>query len=96
MRLTIRQLNDRYIDLDIDVANRICTCLSPIPDISKTELQQIADDYSYYFKLPITNETIIPANKIPQYKLDFQENISTFELICLIIVIANYIISEEN
>ena len=95
MRLNIRLDNDRYLDFKIDVADRIIQFISFVPEITREELQAIADEYSYTIYLDITDEIIKPKSKIPDYEFELLENFSTCDKLSVILSIVNYIISER-
>lgn len=96
MRLNIRLDNDRYLDFKIDVADRIIQFISPVPEITREELQAIADEYSYTIYLNITNEIVKPKNKILDYEFELLENFSTCDKLSVILSIVNYITTEEK
>lgn len=96
MRLNIRLNDDRYLDFTINVADRIIEFISPVPEITKEELQAIADEYSYTLHLSITDETIKPKDKIPNYEYELLEGFTTCDKLSVILSIINYVITEEQ
>lgn len=97
MRITTRLSNERYLDLDIDVANRICNVVSALPEITKAELQALADEYQYTIKLPISDEEIKPDKSNESLKINLAEinNWTTFDLLTMILFTTNFIITEK-
>lgn len=97
MRITTRLSNDRYVDIDINVADRICTFISALPDVTKEELQSLADEYQYTIKLPFSREEFKPnkSNENLEINLDEINNWTTFDVITMILFTTNFIITEK-
>ena len=96
MQLTIRTKNDFYIDLNIDIANRIAVFMSPIPNISTKQLMKLADDFHWTLILPITGEKIIPDNLKPSdEEIDDCYNITTVDALASLLIVSNLIVSEH-
>ena len=96
MRLTIRLKNERYLDIDLDISNRVCTILSPIPDIERETLYTLSKEFRYTINLPITQTTIIPEDKTPDYEYELSEDLDTLDIISLVFLFSNYIVTEEK
>ena len=96
MQLTIRTKDDFYIDLNIDIANRIIVFISPIPNISTKQLMKLADDFHWTLILPITGEQIIPeVSKLSDKEIDDCYNITTVDALASLLIVSNLIVSEH-
>lgn len=96
MQLTIRTKDDFYIDLNIDIANRIIVFMSPIPNISTKQLMKLADDFHWTLILPITGEKIIPDfNKPSDKEIDGDYTVTTTDALANILSVCNLIVSEN-
>ena len=96
MQITIRTKDDFYIDLNIDIANRIAVFMSPIPNISTKQLMKLADDFHWTLILPITGEEIIPEVSKPSDKeIDDYYTITTIDALSNILSVSNLIVSEN-
>ena len=97
MRITTRLSNDRYVDINIDVANRICTFISALPDVTKKELQALADEYQYTIKLPFSKEEFKPDKSDENLEINLDEinNWTTFDVMSMILFTTNFIITEK-
>lgn len=91
MDITLHLNEDRYADLRIDAVNRIAIIFSPLPDIAKEQLQDIANNTRFKIFLTITEELIEPDN---DFLVD-AEPYTTSEILFLMLMVANRIISED-
>ena len=96
MQLTIRTKDGFYIDLNIDIANRIVVFMSPIPNISTKQLMKLADDFHWTLILPITGEKIVPDfNKPSDKEVDDYYTITTMDALANLLSVSNLIVSEH-
>lgn len=65
MLVTLRVSDDRYIDVDIRIQDRIIVLCNPIPDLTRNQAQYLADLFHYAIVLPITEEVINPSVPLP-------------------------------
>lgn len=95
MRLTLRLSNDNYIDVGLDIAKRQLILLSPVPEITESQLLQLSDDYHFEIILPLTGTLIEPdtanlsEDEIKNYTVD------TDEALAAVLTFANLLISEN-
>lgn len=95
MRFTVRLKNDHYVDMDIDVSNRILTLISPIPNISEEDLLELSDTYHYHIRLPITEEIINPDTDQLNEEETKKFTPNTTSAVAAVLTFANIIIAEN-
>lgn len=88
MRLTLRLVNEQYLDIYIDIHERKLLFINAIPDISRNDLQELANKYYFKLYLPITEEVIEPV-LIPKPK-----DLSTKKLLATLLTLVNNIVTE--
>ena len=78
MRFTVRLENDNYLDLEFRLDTGTLYIHSPIPEITKDEINKLAAILGYKIHLVITNEVILPKS----YKRKSMSNYSRLLVVC--------------
>lgn len=104
MQFTIKLKDDRYLDLLLLPSKRILVIMSPIPNLTETQLTDLVAAFGYTIILPLTSikyEPDIESNDIKEkYNKSLNEyyNMDTADALSCILNAANLIISgfEDN
>lgn len=78
MRFTVRLENDNYLDLEFRLDTGTLYIHSPIPEITKDEIHELAAILGYKIHLVITGEVILPKD----YKRKKMSNYTRLLVIC--------------
>ena len=78
MRFTVRLENDNYLDLEFRLDTGTLYIHSPIPEITKDEIHELAAILGCKIHLVITGEVILPRN----YKRKPMSNYSRLLIVC--------------
>lgn len=102
MEFTIKLKNDRYLDLVLFPSKRILVINSPIPDLDKSDLEDLVAAFGYKIALSLTSEMysfkIQKDKEVEFYKtLNEAYTFNTKDALAAILGTANIIIagSEE-
>lgn len=101
MEFTIKLKNDRYLDLVLFPSKHILVINSPIPDLDKSDLEDLVAAFGYKIALPLTGEMydfkIQEDKKVEYYKaLNEAYTLNTRDALANILGTANIIITGNE